>query len=89
MSKYVEVVKMTTAVYTEGPVSTHKADKLLRPIYFKLSQDIQEKGYAKFFSTELTNQMPQTSRVYYLSFKYSSTWFGHPHVHHQELQQLQ
>jgi len=24
-----------------------------------------------------------------LSFKYSSTCFGHPHVHHQELQQLQ
>jgi hypothetical protein len=27
--------------------------------------------------------------VYYLSFKYSSTCFGHPHAHHQELQQLQ
>jgi hypothetical protein len=25
------------------------------------------------------------SQVYYLSFKYSSTCFGHPHVHHQEL----
>jgi len=24
-----------------------------------------------------------------LSFKYSSTCFGHPHAHHQELQQLQ
>ena len=30
-----------------------------------------------------------TSQVYYLSFKYSSTCFGHPHAHHQELQQLQ
>jgi hypothetical protein len=30
-----------------------------------------------------------TSQVYYLPFKYSSTGFGHPHVHHQELQQLQ
>jgi len=29
------------------------------------------------------------SRVYYLSFKYSSTCFGHLHAHHQELQQLQ
>ena len=29
------------------------------------------------------------SQVYYLSFKYSSTCFGHPHAHHQELQQLQ
>jgi hypothetical protein len=27
--------------------------------------------------------------IYYLSFKYSSTCFGHPHAHHQELQQLQ
>ena len=27
-----------------------------------------------------------TSQVYYLSFKYSSTCFGHPHAHHQELQ---
>ena len=26
-----------------------------------------------------------TSQVYYLSFKYSSTCFGHPHAHHQEL----
>jgi hypothetical protein len=25
------------------------------------------------------------SQVYYLSFKYSSTRFGHPHAHHQEL----
>jgi hypothetical protein len=25
------------------------------------------------------------SQVYYLSFKYSSTCFGHPHGHHQEL----
>jgi len=25
------------------------------------------------------------SRVYYLSFRYSSTCFGHPHAHHQEL----
>ena len=30
-----------------------------------------------------------TPQVYYLSFKYSSTCFGHPHAHHQELQQLQ
>jgi hypothetical protein len=29
------------------------------------------------------------SQVYYLSFKYSSACFGHPHAHHQELQQLQ
>ena len=25
------------------------------------------------------------SQVYYLSFKYSSTCFEHPHTHHQEL----
>ena len=30
-----------------------------------------------------------TSQVYYLSFKYSLTCFGHPHAHHRELQQLQ
>jgi hypothetical protein len=30
-----------------------------------------------------------TSLIYYLSFKYSSTYFGHPYAHHQELQQLQ
>jgi len=29
------------------------------------------------------------SQVYYLSFKYSSTCFEHPHTRHQELQQLQ
>jgi hypothetical protein len=29
------------------------------------------------------------SQVYYSSFKYSSTRFGHPHAHHQKLQQLQ
>ena len=29
------------------------------------------------------------SQVYYLSFKYSSTCFGHPHAHNQKLQQLQ
>jgi hypothetical protein len=29
------------------------------------------------------------SQVYYLSFKYSSTCFRHPHAHHQKLQQLQ
>jgi hypothetical protein len=28
-------------------------------------------------------------QVYYLSFQYSSTCFGHPHAHNQELQQLQ
>jgi len=28
-------------------------------------------------------------QFYYLLFKYSSTCFGHPHAHHQELQQLQ
>jgi len=30
-----------------------------------------------------------TSQVYYLSLKYSSTCFRHPHAHHQGLQQLQ
>ena len=34
----------------------------------------------------INQQDAATSQVYYLSFKYSSTCFGHPHAHHQELQ---
>jgi hypothetical protein len=30
--------------------------------------------------------MQQLLKFIYLSFKYSSTCFGHPHAHHQELQ---
>ena len=37
----------------------------------------------------INKQDAATSQVYYLSFKYSSTCFGHPHAHHQELQPLQ
>jgi len=37
----------------------------------------------------INQQDAATSQVYYLSFKYSSTCFGHPHAHRQELQQLQ
>jgi hypothetical protein len=37
----------------------------------------------------LNQQDAATSQVYYLSFKYSSTCFGHIHAHHQELRQLQ
>jgi len=37
----------------------------------------------------INQQDAATPQVYYLSFKYSSTCFGHPHAHHQELQQLQ
>jgi len=34
----------------------------------------------------LINQLDAAiSQVYYLSFKYSSTCFGHPYAHHQEL----
>jgi hypothetical protein len=40
-------------------------------------------------SNWINKQDAATSQVYYLSFKYSSTCFGHPHAHHQELQQLQ
>jgi hypothetical protein len=39
--------------------------------------------------SESTNLNAANSQVYYLSFKYSSTYFGHPHAHHQELHQLQ
>ena len=34
----------------------------------------------------INQQDAATSHVYCLSFKYSSTCFGHPHAHHQELQ---
>ena len=37
----------------------------------------------------INQQDAATSQFYYLSFKYSWTCFGHPHAHHQELQQLQ
>ena len=37
----------------------------------------------------INQQDAATSQVYYLSFKYSSTCFGHPRAHHEELQQLQ
>jgi hypothetical protein len=37
----------------------------------------------------INQQDAATSLVYYLSFRYSSTCFGHPCAHHQELQQLQ
>jgi len=33
----------------------------------------------------INQQDAATSQVYYLSFKYNSTCFGHPHAHHQEL----
>jgi len=38
------------------------------------------------YSIKSTNQMHQSvSQIYWLSFKYSSTCFGHPLAHHQEL----
>jgi hypothetical protein len=37
----------------------------------------------------INQQYAATSQVYYLSVKYSSACFRHPHAHHQELQQLQ
>jgi len=39
--------------------------------------------------SESPNPDAANSQVYYLSFKYSLTCFGHPHAQHQELQQLQ
>ena len=40
------------------------------------------------FFNWINQQDAATSQVYYLSFKYSSTCFGHPHAHHQKLLQL-
>jgi hypothetical protein len=52
---------------------------------------LKELGFASpriiMLSTESTNQMQLLLK--FLPFKYSSTCFGHPHAHHQELQQLQ
>ena len=50
--------------------------------------------YRKTWMSEITfnwinQQDAAPSQVYYLSFKYSSTYFGHHHAHHQELKQLQ
>jgi hypothetical protein len=46
-------------------------------------------GKLQHFFNWINQPDAATSQVYYLSFKYSSTCFGHPHAHHQELQQLQ
>ena len=43
-------------------------------------QDIKEDSV---YSNKSTNQMHQIYQPYWLSFKYSSTCFGHPHAHHQ------
>jgi hypothetical protein len=38
------------------------------------------------FRFKLINQLdPKISPVYYLTFIYNLLWFGHPHAHHQEL----
>jgi hypothetical protein len=56
------------------------------------STEFQETPSLKFASRciiiqiKYINQLDATtSQVYYLTFMYSSTCFGHPHVHHQEL----
>jgi len=41
-------------------------------------------GASSYNSNKSNNQMQQ-SQVYYLTFMYSSTYFGRPHAHHQEL----
>jgi len=41
------------------------------------------------FNFQLNQPTRCSNQVYYLSFKYSSTCFRHPHAHHHELQQLQ
>jgi len=47
---------------------------------------ITTRGLQMYWLFKLINQPDAAiSQVYYLSFKYSSTCFGHPHAHHQEL----
>jgi hypothetical protein len=41
-----------------------------------------------FFFNWINQPDAATCQVYYLSFKYSSTCFGHSRAHHQELQKL-
>jgi len=43
-------------------------------------------GTTLYISDKSTSQLDATiSQVYYLTFMYSSTCFGRPHAHHQEL----
>jgi hypothetical protein len=44
-----------------------------------------QKAFAVIFNS-INQQDAATSQVYYLPFRYSSTCFGHPYAHHQELQ---
>jgi len=58
-------------------------------ICWPAATDSQPKSITRTnFSTGSTNKMQQLLQVYHLSLIYSSTCFGHPHAHHQELQQL-
>jgi hypothetical protein len=54
-------------------------------IYTFLAFPIQVTYSASHNSNKSTNQMQPIYPVYYLTFMYSSTCFGRPHAHHQEL----
>jgi hypothetical protein len=53
-------------------------------LYFRVCKSVLHHTFNWIDQPDAAN-----SQVYYLSFKYSSTCFGHPHAHHQDLQQLQ
>jgi len=88
----------STSIHIAYQYTLHISTHLLR-----LTTIVRWKIKIEMFLTLAENQRPNirltfnwinqpnaaNSQVYYLSFKYSSTCFGHPHAHHQELQELQ
>jgi hypothetical protein len=52
---------------------------------FKIIQQYEAAKIVIIYSNKSNNQMHQISQLYCLSFKYSSTCFGHSRAHYQEL----
>jgi len=65
---------------TEGISSITNAD-IYRAAIFRVCKSVHHHTF-----NWINQPDAATSQVYCLSIKYSSTCFGHPHAHHQELQ---